>query len=115
MNDRIQDYLTSDKITTEEKQLLFQLRTRTFNCKANYSNLYNSELACSLCQEEDNQQHLLHCDSTTVGVDLEGVQYNHIFGRVEQQVIVIKIMKKITTKRTILLKSSKLGSQVHPC
>ena len=70
---KVQDYLTSSKLTTEEKQL--HLRTRTFECKANYSSLYNAELACSICLEEDNQGHLLRCGRTTNGVDLKGVQY----------------------------------------
>ena len=107
---KVQDYLTSSKLTTEEKQLLFHLRTRTFECKANYSNLYNAELACSICLEEDNQGHLLR---TTNGVDLKGVQYSDIFGPIEKQVPATKILMKVTKNRKILQrKSSNLGSQV---
>ena len=32
----IQKYLTSQILTIKEKQVLFSLRTRTFNCKANF-------------------------------------------------------------------------------
>ena len=110
---KVQDYLTSSKLTTEEKQLLFHLRTRTFECKANFSNLYNAELASSICLEEDNQGHLLRCGRTTNGVDLKGVQYSDIFGPIEKQVPATKILMKVTKKRKILQRtSSNLGSQV---
>ena len=83
---KMQNYLTSSKLTTEEKQLLFQLRTRSYDCKANYKNLYKNQLACSICGEEDNQPHLLSCIRTTQGLDLKNVQYSDIFGTIEQQV-----------------------------
>ena len=63
-SDKIQDYLITSQLTTEEKQLLFQLRTRSYDCKANFRNLYNNQLACSICGQEDNQSHLLSCTRT---------------------------------------------------
>ena len=112
-NGKIQDYLISNKLTTEEKQLLFQLRTRSYDCKANFRNLYKNQLACSICGHEDNQPHLLSCTTTTQGVDLTGIKYSDIFGKVEQQVRITKLMMQISNKRKTIQKSSNHGSQVH--
>ena len=111
---KMQKYLISSELSTEEKQLLFHLRTRTFECRAIYSNQYGEDLACSICGGVDDQQHLLLCSRTTTGVDIGGVQYCDIFGPLEKQVKVVKILRKVIQNRTIIKKnSSNLGSQVH--
>ena len=63
---KLQTYLTTNRLTTEEKKLLFQLRTRTYNCKANFKTQYGENITCLICGTEDNQQHLLLCSRTTV-------------------------------------------------
>ena len=114
-NYKIEDYLLTSQLTTEEKQLLFQLRTRSFDCKANFKTLYKNQLACSICNMEDNQMHFLLCKETTTGIDLTGVKYSDIFGSTDQKIKIAKVMMQILTKRkTLLRKSSNLGSQVHP-
>ena len=112
-NNKIQDYLISNQLTTEEKQLLFHLRTRSYDCKANYRTLYKNQLACSICGQEDNQQHLLSCSTTAHGLDLKDVQYSDIFGTVEKQVRITKILMQISNRRKVMQKSSSNGSQVH--
>ena len=116
VSDKIQDYLISSELTTEDKQLLFHIRTRSYDCKANYKNLYKNQLDCNICGEEDSQQHLLYCTIATHGIDMTGVQYSDIFGTIKQQVRIAKIMMKVTNKRKTILqkKSSNHGSQVHP-
>ena len=112
---QMQSYLISNKLSLSEKQLLFKFRTRTYNCRANYKTQYGSNLACLICAEEDTQIHLLQCKKTTIGVDLEGVQYSDIFSSIEKQVRITKVLKKITSNReTIMKKSSITGSQAHP-
>ena len=114
-NNKIKDYLVTSQLTTEEKQLLFQLRTRSFDCKANFKNKYKHQLACSICSMEDDQIHLLNCKQTTTDIDLKGVKYSDIFGTSEQQIKIAKVMMQIVRKRKLLIrKSSNLGSQVHP-
>ena len=113
---QMQSYLISSKLSLSEKQLLFQFRTRTYNCRANYKTQYGLNLACLICAEEDNQIHLLQCKKTTLGVDLEGVQYSDIFSSIEKQVKIAKVLKKITSNREIIMKTSSItGSQAHPC
>ena len=112
---KLQAYLTTNELSTDEKQLLFQLRTRTFNCKANYKNQYGDNITCILCGSEDNQKHLLFCSRITAGVNTdESVSYDDIFGVLDKQVRVAKVLKKVTRNRKIILENSSiLGSQVH--
>ena len=111
--EKMQDYLFTDVLSTEEKQLLFKFRTRTYPCKTNFRNQYEPDLSCPICHMEDSPQHLFNC--TTDGVDTRGTKYEDIFGNIEQQLKVIKVLKKITANRNnILNKSPPGGSQVHP-
>ena len=94
----IQKYLTTTHLSTHEKQILFKLRTRSFNCKGNYSNQYQS-LICNFCDNPDYQEHLLNCKSTTKGIDLNGIKYSDIFGKLPEQIKIAKVMKKISDTR----------------
>ena len=110
---KLQSYLTSDKLILEEKQLLFQFRTQTYNCKSNFRKRYEPDLSCFVCKAEDTQQHLLTCNVAD-DVDTENIEYEDIFKSVESQVKFAKTLKKMHAKRTLLLKkSSTTGSQVH--
>ena len=111
---RMQTYLTSEKLSTEEKQLLFRLRTRTFDCRSNYKNLYKSDLLCPLCKSEDSQEHLLNCDGITEGIDIEKVKYLDIFDSYQKQETAAKVFLKISRKRKLLINfPDAQGSQVH--
>ena len=57
----MQPYLQSKKLSLQEKQLLFKLRTYTYECKANFQNKYQDNLLCNFCDKEDNQEHLISC------------------------------------------------------
>ena len=85
-----------------------------YDCKANFKYKYQQNLECSICYRIDNQQHLLNCERTIVGIDLDDVKYSDIFGSISQQIKVAKIMKKVITKRKQLLQeTSTNGSQAH--
>ena len=107
-SDSIQEYLVSNQLSTDEKQLLFSLRSYTFSCKANYSFKYGSNLLCELCNEIENQQHLLNCKVKTE----ENVKYSDLFGSLQQQV---KVLKVIIRKRNSLFINTTFsnGSQVY--
>ena len=49
VTDCMKDYLKSDKITIEEKKLLFAMKTRTLNVKTNFRNNF-ANLLCRLCK-----------------------------------------------------------------
>ena len=95
----MQSYLTSDEMTTDEKQILFQFRTITYPCKTNYRTHYAADLSCSICKEEDTPQHLLHYTRITSGVDTSGISYSDIFGPIAKQIEIAKILKKISLNR----------------
>ena len=71
----MKEYLKTDKLNTEEKILLFQLRTYTFDCKANYPYKFGDNLSCQLCNQKDEQQHLLKCLPTTSGINLSDIKF----------------------------------------
>ena len=104
----IQEYIVSNQLSTDEKQLLFSLRSHTFSCKANYSFKYGSNLKCELWNEIENQQHLLNCKVKAE----DNVKYSDLFGSLQQQV---KVLKVIIRKRNSLFinTTSSHGSQVH--
>ena len=111
--EKMQDYLISNDLSTEEKQLLFKFRTRTYPCKTNFRRLYEPDLSCLICLREDSPEHLLQC--TTQGINLSGLNFNDIFGNIKQQIPIIKALKQITVNRNLLLNTIPTnGSQAHP-
>ena len=111
--EKMQDYLFSDCLSTEEKQLLFKFRTKTYPCKTNFKNQYGPDLSCPVCLKEDSPDHLLQC--TIHDIDISDTKYQHIFGNIEQQSKIIKILKKIDgIRNNYQNKSPPRGSQVHP-
>ena len=84
----IQKYLTYSTFNNEEVNMLHGLRSRSTECKANYKQKYlHTNLLCSLCEEEDeDQQHLLKFkvlskNLRTKDVTDGGVEYEHIFSK----------------------------------
>ena len=106
----MQKYLVSNSLSTQEKQLLFSFRSHTYQCKANYSYIYGTNLQCNHCTEIDNQQHLLNC-KLVEGINLNGSKYSDIFGSIDAQTKIIKVLKQVTDKRKNT--SSISGSQAH--
>lgn len=102
----IQKYLSVSELTVDEKQLLFQFRTRTFNCRENFKNKYGSDLTCFACKGEDTQQHLLNNCTVSAGINTDDCDYEDIFGPVQKQIKICKVLKKIASKRNLLLKKS---------
>ena len=111
LGDQMQRYLTTHSPTTQEKQILFSLRTRTFKCKANYKNQFNS-LQCDFCNHVDNQEHLLEC-SIVQDLDISQVKYDYIHGTLSQQIKIAKVMKLIFEKREQSGRISSICSQEH--
>ena len=51
---RRQSYLNENIFSKEELFLLFQLRSRMLDVKSNFSTLYERNLVCRTCKEEDS-------------------------------------------------------------
>ena len=104
-----QKYLIDNRIRPHEAKLLFNFRTRMFDCKKNYKNKYgeNQFLFCELCLvKEDCQSHIFDCFVLKNSVEelrnSPNVKYEHIFEDVEKQIPAIKLMDKIVSIREIL-------------
>ena len=76
---QVQPYLHSNEMSLQEKQLLFKLRTYTYDCKANFKNKFQSDIKCINCSDEDTQEHLLRC-SIADGINCSEVKHEDIFG-----------------------------------
>ena len=105
---KLQNYLTSQNLSTEQKKLLFSLRTRSIHVKTNYRNKYKFNMICSLCDdktEEESELHLLRCSSTVAEVGQIGdSKYEDIFSPdVTKQAKITEIFRKILRIRKTLM------------
>ena len=72
----MQNYLVTEEITTEQKRIIFQFRTRMSEFDENYG---NSENPCKMCFfHRDSQSHSVNCNETMRNVKSKG-NYNEIF------------------------------------
>ena len=103
-----QNYMS--KFQTRETYLLFKLRSRMINLKANFRNFYNDQdLSCDLCQKgiEENQAHLLECDTLIKNCkelyDDQSVEYEDIFEEQEKQLKATRLFQVVLETRERLL------------
>ena len=101
---KFEPYLLSMNLSTEEKQILFKLRTRMVDVKFNFKTQFGQNLTCNFCPESDTQAHLLSCQQLIDGIDISNTEYDHIFLDVSKQEKAAKIYNKILRKRSTLLK-----------
>ena len=100
------NYISSSELNVEQKQILFQFRTRMVSVKTNFKSQFGQNLTCQFCPQEDSQLHLLSCTEITQGIDTSDVLYEHIFGSTREQervaIVLSKIMKLRNTKLKLL-------------
>ena len=96
----IQTYFLESKFSTKEKQLLFKLRTRMTNVKANFKSQY-LDLTCDLCEKDFDQSdfHLLECERilnecAELSND-NSSEYEDIFGTATEQLPITKLYIKV--------------------
>ena len=108
----MKEYIVTDQLTLEQKQLLVNLRTRMVFVKCNYRSQYQDNLQCCLCdsQSEDSQEHLLECPSLLNEVDVDiSVEYMDIFGPLAKQINAAKYISKIILARKLKLKETEIS------
>ena len=105
----IQQYMTDSRFTSNNIELLFKLRTRMVQVKANFKTGLDS-LICDLCkveEEEENQSHLLNCEVLLNQCESlyndESVEYDDIFADKESQLKAVKLFEKVLEVRDNLL------------
>ena len=93
----MRNYLKLQDISTDKAKLIFQFRTRMIQVKLNYKNNNLNNLICPCCKKkEDDQVHLIFCESlTNTSVSLS--EYKALFGNADESI------KEVITKMEILI------------
>ena len=103
----MQKYLKPNetKITQEEAREIFRMRCNVSDVKANYRWKFE-DVDCSICQEEENQEHIINCNMIN-NYEMEEIpQYDEIWkSDVKNQ---IQIAKKLIENMNIRKKILKL-------
>jgi hypothetical protein len=89
-------YLTTSQLGTEEVQTLYKLRNIMIDLKENLRSYHMDNLWCRSCfLFPESQSHLLQCPPIVRKlshlVDLKTIDYNMIFGKVENQIKITKV------------------------
>ena len=107
-SENMKEYLVTEELTTEEKRLLFKLKTFMIQLKGNFSRGQRGNLKCDLCNDvnsEETQMHLLECtflvNHPELKSDIKSIKYDDIFQNLSSQVKAIKVWKKILSVRKI--------------
>ena len=98
-------YLTDERFSQSERELLFKLRSKTLFVKENFSHLYDgSSMLCDLCNLFPcTQKHVLQCPelSTSLIIDKSiQVDESDIYSDVDKQLLYVKIFKSFWDLRT---------------
>ena len=104
-NLHMRSYLKSQFLVKTDQQLLFAVRSNSYPVKANFHSQY-SDMICRSCGEANSYediQHLLCCDSLIDKSETTKISVSDIFGSLSDQIRFIKIFKKISNKREVLL------------
>ena len=84
----IQQYLISNKISLQEKQLLWSLRSKCYSAKANFSKMNRGNLMCYFqCNSEETQSHIFeHCQHIRARIVYPlNVNLNDIYGPIDDE------------------------------
>ena len=105
---KMQGYLKTTLLSNHEAKFLFHSRCRMLPVRTNYGSSF-SEHFCPLCKTiEDTQSYLLFCDTLeNQNVLVSSVpEYDHLFSsKVEDQVVIVKVLKQKFEERKKLLKN----------
>ena len=109
-NLKIQKYLTTKKITSKNKKLLFKLRCGMVNVGRNFGRNGN----CQLCKsEEDSQQHLIECEKIKeINKEIKEntkVKHDDIYSKsIKKKISAVKLFSKAISVRNQLLERLEL-------
>ena len=101
------DYLTDNRFTKSQRELLFKLRSKTVQVKANFRNGNIQNMICEICQLFTcTQEHVLQCPVLTQKctiVNTANVKHSFIYGNVEQQLLYTQIYNQFWEARQSIL------------
>ena len=102
----LQQYLSSTHFTSEEKQLLFSLRSNCYPAKNNFRKMNKGNLNCILnCQQVETQYHIFeHCQPVISKLNLtQDMDVNKIYGSLLEQKSAVETFLKIDKMRKQLV------------
>ena len=107
-----QNYNKSNKLTTFEKQTLFELRVFNFQTKSNFKSQYEDDMTCRLCCEKDSYEDENHtffaCSVLLEDMEVDkSIKFDDIFGSLKEQVKAIRYFIRIIQKRNAILECRK--------
>ena len=100
-------YLKENTLSRSDCQLLFQLRTKMLDVKANFSNMYNKDLTCRTCKEAgtiENEDHILQCEILKSEIENSEVSFDYVFKDLKKQILAVKTFKSVLRKREVFLR-----------
>ena len=99
-----QTYLLTSLLTTSQRQLLFSLRTKSYDVKSNYKKKYEHNMTCRSCNlpgSFEDERHLTQCPTINIDNPNE-LNIEDIYSKLDDQVKFIKYFEKIHIKRQLL-------------
>ena len=104
-------YLTDNSFTKSQRELLFKLRSKTVQVKANFRNRNILDMVCEICQLFTcTQEHVLQCPVLTQQctiVNTANLKHSFIYGNVEQQLLYTQIYIQFWEARQSILELQK--------
>ena len=85
---RTQDYLTSSQFSQKEINLLFALRSKSYQAKMNFKKMNRGNLKCGFnCNEDETQLQIFeNCVPSKKKINLNiNMKFENIYGTIEQQ------------------------------
>ena len=108
IQDKIQKYLTSHKLTLLEKQNIYKLQARVVHVKNNYKSMY-PDVKCIFCRGEssiDCVEHYLKCDHLLrhdkLKNKIHNVKFSDLFGDIEAQTKFVRLWLEIEKVRQVV-------------
>ena len=102
-----QPYFSDRRFSKDEVQLLFALRTKMLECKANFSEQFQRKLHCRLCRATnsiENEDHILNC--TVLNTEKHDIQFSDVFGNTDQQYKAVRVFKKVVRRWRVLIEAT---------
>jgi hypothetical protein len=99
-----QAYFSDRRLSKDDIQLLFKLRTKMLDCKANFRNQYRNILTCRICKATDSiedEDHILNC--SVLNEEEYEVQFANVYGSTDEQYRAVQVFKKVLRRRQIYI------------
>ena len=115
---KIQPYIDSDILTSEQISTLFNMRANTINgFKMCFSSMHRNDTMCKLgCMEEDSLQHCMDCGVISQKIGrISHANLVGIFATEKEQKITVSEFIQRKTIRTSILEENRAGVGTHSC